>query len=273
MRAFDAGWPKISVITPSFNQAQFLEETIQSVFSQRYPNLEYFIIDGGSTDGSVDIIRRYADRLAGWISEADGGQAHAINKGLRMATGEWVGWQNSDDFYYPDAFESLARAARRHPRADLIIGDMQLVNARGGPIRDIRYVKPTHGALLAEGMVLTNQAAFWRRSVHADVGFLDENYDCGFDFDWFLRLTRARRSTHVNAIWGAWRLHDNAKASRRQEIFQSEYHRILHGRQPSPWMKRLYQVRRMALLLAQGRVSYVARGIWERTTGADRSHG
>ncbi len=266
-------WPTISVITPSFNQAQFLEQTIRSVLSQAYPNLEYFIIDGGSTDGSVDVIRKYADRLAGWVSEPDRGQAHAINKGLHMATGDWVGWQNSDDFYYPGAFESFARAARRHPRAGLIIGDMRLVNARGEALRDIRYVKPTHRALLAEGMVLTNQAAFWRRSVHADIGFLDENYDCGFDYDWFLRLTRARKSTHVNAIWGAWRLHGDAKASNRQAVFRAEYRRILNGREVSPWLRYAYQGRRFARLLAQGHVRYLTRGIVQRFIGADRPYG
>jgi hypothetical protein len=117
-------------------------------------------------------------------------------------------------------------------------------------------------------MVLTNQAAFWRRSAHAEIGYLDENYDCGFDYDWFLRLTHARQCAHVNAIWGAWRLHGKAKASNRQAVFQAEYRRILDGREVSLWRRRAYQGRRFVRLLAQGQLHYVSRGIWQRLTGS-----
>ena len=195
--------PRISIITPSFNQAAFLERTILSVLDQDYPNLEYIIIDGGSTDGSVDIIKKYQERLAYWISEPDRGQPHAINKGLRMATGEWVAWQNSDDIYYPGAFESLAQKAAESPYIDLIIGNMNLIDKDDKVLRDVRYVRPTYRALLAEGMVLVNQAAFWRRCVHDEIGYLDETLDCLFDYEWFLRLMHGRRASHVNKTWGA----------------------------------------------------------------------
>jgi glycosyltransferase involved in cell wall biosynthesis len=119
-----ASFPTLSIITPSFNQAAFLPQTLDSVLNQKYPKLEYIVIDGGSTDGSREIIDSYSNRLTFWVSEKDRGQVHALNKGLQRATGDWVGWQNSDDFYLPGAFESFALATQRHPDADIIIADI-----------------------------------------------------------------------------------------------------------------------------------------------------
>lgn len=257
--------PKISVVTPSFNQATYLERTICSVLDQGYANLEYIIIDGGSTDGSVDIIRKYADRLAYWVSEPDRGQAHAINKGLQRATGEWAAWQNSDDVFYPGAFDQLSKMAATKPGADLIIGNMNLIDKDDRLLRDIKYVRPTYRGLLAEGMVLTNQAAFWRRGLHDKLGYLDEDLDCGFDYDWFLRvLNGGRAAAHVNAVWGGLRLHEETKTSNRQDIFDKEYEKILEGRRASALSKKYYQIRRLALMLAQGNLSYVFRGMAKR---------
>lgn len=257
--------PRISIVTPSFNQAGFLERTILSVLEQGYPNLEYIIIDGGSTDGSVEIIRKYAGRLAYWVSEPDRGQSHAINKGLQRATGEWVGWQNSDDIFYPGAFESLAREATRTHHADLIIGNMNLIDKNDKVLRDLKYVRPTYRSLLAEGMMLTNQAAFWRRRMHDEIGYLDESLDCGFDYEWFLRLLQGRLASHVNEIWGGLRLHEDTKTSNMQAIFDAEYQVILQGRQVSPLAKRFFLLRRLLLLLGQGHVKYVLRGLIRRS--------
>jgi glycosyltransferase involved in cell wall biosynthesis len=258
-------FPKVSVITPSFNQAQFLERTIHSVLDQGYPNLEYIIIDGGSTDGSVDIIRKYADRLTYWVSEQDRGQAHAINKGLVQATGDWVAWQNSDDIFYSGCFDQLAHAAKRYPVADLIIGNINLIDTTDGVIRDIKYVRPTYRSLLAEGMVLTNQAAFWRRDLHARIGYLNETLDCGFDFEWFLRvLEHGSGAAHVKATWGALRLHEDTKTSLRQHVFDAEYKTIRAGREASVCSVHLHQLRRLILMLGQGEWRYVVRGLLSR---------
>lgn len=264
-------WPRISIITPSFNQAVFLERTILSVLEQDYPNLEYIIIDGGSSDGSVDIIRKYENRLAFWVSEPDQGQAHAINKGLKRATGDWVGWQNSDDIFYPRAFMHVAQAAMRFTNAELIIGDIKLIDELDGVIREMRYVRPTYESLLAEGMVLTNQAAFWHRDLHARVGWLNESLHYGFDYEWFLRVLRETdRAVHVPQVLGALRYHAATKTSRSQALFDEEYRSILAGRILPAWKKSFYRSRRMFLTLANGHFGYVLRGLRRRTSGLGR---
>lgn len=257
--------PKISIITPSFNQVDFLERTLLSVLEQDYPNIEYIVIDGGSTDGSVELIKKYESRLAYWVSEKDRGQAHAINKGLERATGEWVAWQNSDDTYYPGTFSQLAAVAQSNRSTQLIIGNMNLVDQHDQLLREMKYVKPSYKSLLAEGMVLTNQAAFWRRSLHQEIGLLSETFDCSFDYDWFLRLlAHTDQSHHVNAAWGALRLHENTKTSNWQDVFDEEYRQILADRKPSALDKHYHQFRRMCLMLAQGELRYVLRGLASR---------
>lgn len=259
-----SNFPRITIVTPSFNQAAFLERTILSVLDQSYPNLEYIIVDGGSTDGSVDIIRKYQDKLAWWVSEPDRGQTDAINKGLRRATGEWVAWQNSDDIFYPGAFHDMASTAAKRPEAGLIIGDMMLVDEHDRPLRDIRYVTPSYNAMRAEGMLIANQAAFWRRCLQENVGLLDDTFHCSFDYEWFLRLTRYTASVHVPRIWGALRLHGETKTSTKARMFQEENNRILMGREMPGWLKPLYRLRRLVLMLGQGQLRYVLRGISRR---------
>ena len=159
----DPSWPKISIVTPSYNQAQFLERTILSVLNQNYPNLEYIIIDGGSTDGSVEIIKKYEKYLAYWISEKDKGQAHAINKGFEKATGELVGWQNSDDIYLPNAFYKVVEIFREKPDYDVYFGNIYFIDESDSIIRDLRFVKFSSFSLIYEGTVLANQATFLKK--------------------------------------------------------------------------------------------------------------
>ena len=263
-------FPRITIVTPSFNQAAYLEATIRSVLDQDYPNLEYFVVDGGSTDGSVDIIRRYQDRLAWWVSEPDQGQTDAINKGLRRATGDWVGWQNSDDIYYPGAFHDLAVAAAKNPQASLIIGDMMLIDEHDRPIRDIRYVRPSYKALLAEGMVLANQAAFWRRSLHDEVGLLSEHLHYSFDYEWFLRLSKHIKTAHVAHIWGALRRHGETKTSLQKHRFQEERQLYMTGHGMPTLQKYAYKLRRLLLMLGHGQFRYVLRGLLRRACGNRR---
>ena len=257
--------PKISIITPSFNQVDFLERTLLSVLEQDYPNIEYIVIDGGSTDGSVDLIKKYERRLAYWVSEKDRGQAHAINKGLERATGDWVAWQNSDDTYYPGAFSQLAAVAQSNGSAQLIIGNMNLIDRDDQILRDLKYVRRTYSSLLSEGMILSNQSAFWQRKVHQELGLLSESLDCAFDYEWFLRLlAEGRQTAHVNTTGGALRVHGDTKTSNRQDVFDREFEQIRSGREPSALDKRYHQFRRMCLMLAQGELRYVLRGLASR---------
>jgi len=265
-------FPKISIITPSYNQAEFLERTILSVLDQNYPNLEYIVIDGGSTDGSVEIIKKYSEHLTYWVSEPDQGQTDAINKGFKRATGEWIAWQNSDDIYYPNAFRSLAAAIWNRHEIDLVVGNINLIDEDDAILRDICYVTPSYGSLLAEGMVLTNQAAFWRGNVHAQIGFLNDSLQYAFDYEWFLRLTKGRKGLHADKIRGGYRLHGATKTRNNGPKFAKENAVILkeHARMPL-WKKRIFQARRFGLMLLQGNVLYLARGIRTRVFGKTKA--
>lgn len=261
------GWPRLTVVTPSYNQAPYLERTIRSVLLQGYPNLEYIVIDGASTDGSVEIIRKYERWITFWVSEPDHGQAGAINKGLKRATGDWLAWQNSDDIFYPGAFAAVAMRSLSRPAADLIIGNINLIDEDDRVLTDLRFVRPTFKALLAEGMVLTNQAAFWRRSVHEPIGWLKEEMVCAFDFEWFLRVLEQRRADHIDRVLGGFRIHRQAKSTVISARCQEEREQAVRGRQLPGWQVRLLQARRFALMLAGGHLFYLARALMRRAFG------
>jgi glycosyltransferase involved in cell wall biosynthesis len=252
-------FPKITVITPSYNQAEFLERTIKSVIDENYPNLEYIIIDGGSTDGSVEIIRKYEKYLSYWVSEKDHGQSHAINKGLRMATGDWIAWQNSDDIYYPGAFSAVAKAVQTHPDVELIIGDMNLINEHDEVIRTFLYANVNFRELAAEGMILSNQVAFWKKTVQNKVGFLDETLHFGFDYDWFLRLTKITPAFSTNKLLGAFRIQPDAKTqvNKTENLHAHMVVRERHGAKMNGIKSKLYKFKRMLKLLKRWEFKYV----------------
>jgi glycosyltransferase involved in cell wall biosynthesis len=267
MRKPPDGWPRLTVVTPSYNQASYLERTIRSVLLQGYPNLEYIVIDGGSNDGSVEIIRKYERWITFWVSVPDNGQAGAINQGLKRATGDWLAWQNSDDIFYPGAFEAVAIRSVNRPDADLIVGNINLIDEDDRVLTDLRFVRPTFKALLAEGMVLTNQAAFWRRSVHEQIGWLKEEMVCAFDYEWFLRVLDQRRADHIDSVLGGFRIHKHAKSTTIAARCREEREQAVGGRRLPGWQVRLMQARRFALMLAGGHFFYLARALMRRAFG------
>jgi glycosyltransferase involved in cell wall biosynthesis len=215
--------PRISIITPSFNQAAYLEQTIHSVLSQGYPNLEYIIMDGGSTDGSVNIIQRHERNLAHWQSGPDGGQAAAVNRAFDLATGDLVGWQNSDDYYYPDAFRLAAKAAELHPEIDVFYGDKDYVDQAGGYMFQAEAKDPHDFSNMIPWPCINTEVMFTRRRV-LDQGFrLNENRRHYMDYEFFWDLLLAgKKFMHVPGIGAGFRQHPEAKTSTQGEIAQRE---------------------------------------------------
>lgn len=192
-------WPKVSVVTPSYNQGQFIEETIRSVLLQGYPNLEYIVIDGGSTDGSVDIIRKYEPWLAHWTSEPDQGQSHAINKGLERATGSILGWLNSDDVLLPGTVSRAVSRLHQARQVDVVYGSVNRIDSHGRRIptpilpRDVeRFNKQT---ALTDNLV-NSAGAFWRQAIMDRVGLLDQSLHYVMDYDLWLRMVMADGTFH-----------------------------------------------------------------------------
>ncbi len=205
--------PKITIITPSYNQGEFLEDTIRSVLDQNYPNLEYFVIDGGSTDNSVDTIKRYAEHFDWWVSEKDRGQSHAINKGLERATGEIITWLNSDDFFYPGALDTIAQAAVAHPEAGLFIGNGTIADRQGRRVR--RYSKTVafdYDALLRGANYILQPSTFLRKRVFDEQGPIDEKIIYCMDLELWLRVGNKYPVVTIDEELAAFRWYDEVKS-------------------------------------------------------------
>ena len=206
-------YPKITVITPSYNQAQFLENTILSVLNQGYPDLEYIIVDGGSTDGSIEIIRKYADRLAYWVSEKDNGQSHAINKGFRKATGDILCWLNSDDYFLPGTLHFIAEQLSPNTDSYALVGHLIVIYTDGRPDRLFRGCYTNHQALLRywDSYDMHQAAIFWRREVYEKVGLLDENLHYTMDYDYWVRISKHFAFKSVDRTLACANFHPAAK--------------------------------------------------------------
>jgi glycosyltransferase involved in cell wall biosynthesis len=222
-----AQFPRISIVTPSFNQAKYLPETIQSILNQGYPNLEYIIVDGGSTDGSVDIIKRYESHLSYWVSEKDSGQSEAINKGFRKATGELFNWINSDDILFPGALQRLAEAYLRNPGAALVYGDHARAD-RDAHILRVSAV-PSSSVVRPERWVFPfgQQSTFLASQFFARVGGVREDLHCIMDMDLYYRIFAAGGTcARARGFIGLIREHPECKGVARIAEWDGETTRV-----------------------------------------------
>ena len=253
--------PKLTVVTPSFNQVQFLEATIRSVLDQNYPNLEYIIVDGGSTDGSVEIIQRYANRLAWWISEKDKGQTDAINKGFARATGDILAWINSDDTYEPGSFARAAEEFTRHPEMSLIYGHANYINASGKVIGEFPSAQTDYARLRSGYVHVAQQSAFFRADLWRKVGPLDPTFYFAMDYDLWVRLAKEAPVRYVPEPWANFRLHGSGKTIVSDDRCWPEMLRVHYrdgGSKISPIVAKYY-IRKLAAPL----INYRRRKLFE----------
>lgn len=203
--------PLVSIVTPSYNQAAYLETTIRSVLEQDYPRIEYIVVDGGSNDGSRAIIQRYAGQLAWWVSEKDRGQTDAINKGFAHSSGQILAWLNSDDTYQPGAIRQAVEYLLNHPAAGMVYGDCNFINAEGVQIGRFPAAQ-TDFKRLKQGYVhIPQQAAFWRAELWRQVGPLDPSFYFAMDYDLWVRLAKISQIDYNPKIWANFRLHGTGK--------------------------------------------------------------
>lgn len=249
--------PLVTIVTPSYNQANFLEATIRSVLEQDYPRIEHFIIDGGSTDGSLDIIMKYASRLAGWVSEKDKGQTDAINKGFARATGEILAWLNSDDTYEPGAVGAAVEALRGRPEVGMVYGEANYIDENGRVIGRFPAAQTDYTRLRRGYVHIPQQASFWRADLWKKIGPLDSSFYFAMDYDLWVRLARISTLQYLpGQVWANFRLHAGGKSVVADSRCWPEMLKV-HYRDGGSWFSIIqakYMVRRAIAPLWQGRM-------------------
>jgi glycosyltransferase involved in cell wall biosynthesis len=229
---------KVSIVTPSYNQGEFLEQTICSVLGQNYDYLEYFIIDGGSSDNTLDIIKKYKDKLDHWESRPDKGQAHAINKGITRSNGDILGWLNSDDVLLPGTVNHVISIFTKHPEVDVVYGSLERINQKGKIIPTPSYAnnKTVFNKKLVIGDCIVNQpGSFWRRRVMEKAGMLNENLEFSLDYEYWIRLALAGAIFYrVPDPLAQFRISNSSKTVKKSEKMALEQLSVLEGYLSNP---------------------------------------
>jgi glycosyltransferase involved in cell wall biosynthesis len=217
-----ARWPKISIVTPSFNQAEYIEKTILSVLDQGYPNLDYLIMDGGSEDGSAEIIDRYSEHLSYWTSAPDGGQTDALVKGFERASGDILGWLCSDDLHEPHTLREVAETFTRNPDRQVIYGDSHWIDGEDRPIRPKKEIGFNRFIWMYDYNYLPQPSTFWRRGLYEKVGGLDPSYNLAMDADLWARFAEHAGLHHVPRPWSRMRYYPEQKNLRLRDRSNEE---------------------------------------------------
>jgi glycosyltransferase involved in cell wall biosynthesis len=218
-------WPSISIVTPSYNQGRFIEETIRSVLLQGYPNLEYIIMDGGSTDGTLDILKKYSNSLI-WISEPDKGQSDAINKGWRISKGEILAYLNSDDTYMPWAAETAAKFLVENPDVGMVYGRCDIINEYSEVIGEVKTDEFDLGQIMCGPNIVPQPSVFIRRTVLDTVGYVDTDLDMAMDFDLWIRIALKFKVQYTPKLLASYRQYPDTKTMSRTFAFWPEYSAI-----------------------------------------------
>lgn len=216
---------QISIIIPSFNQAQYLEQTILSIINQNIENIEIIVMDGGSTDGSVDIIKKYSDKLAYWVSEPDRGQSHAINKGFARAKGDIIAWLNSDDLYLPNTLSTVLERFKSNPDVDLIYGDV--INFDETEKEQYYKVAEFEPYDFLSRVSIHQPAVFWRKHVFEKIGFLDETLHYVMDYDYWMRIFFRFNTLKIDKPLAKFRVHSASKTSSNPPKMYLEWRKVL----------------------------------------------
>jgi glycosyltransferase involved in cell wall biosynthesis len=231
-------YPLVSIVTPSYNQAQFLEQAICSVLEQDYANIEYIVVDGGSTDGSLEIIQRYETHLAWWVSEPDRGQTDAINKGFARASGDIMAWLNSDDLYLAGAVSQAVEYLQAHPEAGMVYGDANLIDESGAVIGRFPARQTDYQGLMRGTVHIPQQAAFFRSDLWRQVGPLDPTFYFAMDYDLWVRLAKIAPLHYHPRLWASFRLHGEGKSVASDDRCYPEMLRV-HQREGGAWLSAL----------------------------------
>ena len=248
--------PLVSVVTPSFNQAPYLKQTIESVLSQDYAHIEYILVDGGSTDGSQAIIEEYEAQLAYWESTPDEGQTDAINKAFARATGKYLAWLNSDDVYQPGAISQAVDFLEEHPEVGMVYGDCTFIDAKGREIGRFPAAQTDYARLRRGYVHIPQQASFFQADLWRKVGPLDPSFYFAMDYDLWVRLAREAPLVYLpGRVWASFRLHGDAKTIAADARCWPEMLRV-HYREGGHWLSPIvvkYWLRKLAAPLINWR--------------------